>query len=181
MKNEKYYEIRNVIKSDKKGLNFYSDEINNSKTLEDIVFENGKIVLLGNPGVGKSKELENLFNLLWNKIEENGIIPFSINLKNFRSVINFEDLLAYKDWQNLPQIIFILDGLDEIAEIEDFLSAFEIFMNKHKLSNYKYVISCRTNIYEKYLVNISNFETFYLEDLSIEQSGSILKDRKSVV
>ena len=177
MKNEKYYEVRNIIKSDKKGLNLYFDEVDNSKTLEDIIFENNKIVLLGNPGIGKSEELENLFNVLWDKIDESGIIPFSINLKNFRSVNNFEDLLAYKDWQDLPQVIFILDGLDEIAEIEDFLSAFDIFMNKYKLSNFKYVISCRTNIYEKYLVNISNFETFYLEDLSIEQSGSILENK----
>lgn len=175
--NKNYYEPRHIIKSSKKTLNFYFDDNNNFKTLEDNIFENDKIVLLGNPGIGKSIELQNLFTSLWNKIDINGIVPFSINLKNFRPINKFEDLLGYHDWQSLPQIIFILDGLDEIAEISDFLSAFEIFINQHKLSNFKYVISCRTNIFEKYLVNISEFETFYLKDLNFEQSRSILKNK----
>lgn len=173
--NQNYYELRHVIKSnEKKSFNFYFENINEQKTLEDNIFEHDKIVLLGNPGIGKSTELKNLFDVLWSKIDLNGLVPFSINLKNFRPVNNFEDLLAYKNWKDLPQVIFILDGLDEIAEIEDFLSAFEIFMNQYKLANFKYVISCRTNIFEKYLVNIADFETFYLEDLTYEQSRSIL-------
>lgn len=175
--NENYYELRHVIKSDKKSLNFYFEESNNLKTLEESIYEHDKIVLLGNPGIGKSTELKKLFNSLWDKIDIKGAVPFSINLKNFRPIHNFEDLLLYEEWKDLPQIIFILDGLDEISEIEDFLSAFEVFINKNKLSNYKYVLSCRTNIYEKYLVNITNFETFFLEDLTIEQSQSILKKK----
>lgn len=178
--NDNYYELRHIVKSDKKSLNFYFDEISNFKTLEESIYEHDKIVLLGNPGIGKSTELKKLFDSLWNKIDTNGIVPFSINLKNFRPIHNFEDLLVYENWRTLPQIIFILDGLDEISEIEDFLSAFEVFINKNKLSNYKYVISCRTNIYEKYLVNISNFETFFLEDLSFEQSNSILKKKFNI-
>ncbi|RKR11686.1 hypothetical protein C8C82_3743 [Flavobacterium sp. 81] len=178
--NQNYYELRHVIKSNEKSFNFYLENINKQKTLEDNIFEHDKIVLLGNPGIGKSTELKNLFDGLWSKIDSNGLVPFSINLKNFRPVNNFEDLLAYKDWKTLPQIIFILDGLDEIAEIEDFLSAFEIFMNQHKLAKYKYVISCRTNIFEKYLINIANFETFYLEDLTFKQSSSILNRKFSI-
>lgn len=172
--NQNYYELRHVIKSNEKSFNFYFENINEQKTLEDNIFEYDKIVLLGNPGIGKSTELKNLFDVLWSKIDSNGLVPFSINLKNFRPVNNFEDLLAYKNWKDLSRVIFILDGLDEIAEIEDFLSAFEIFMNQYKLANFKYVISCRTNIFEKYLVNIADFETFYLEDLTYEQSSSIL-------
>ena len=175
--NENYYELRHIIKSDKRSVDFYFNDINNSITLEDSIFEHDKIVLLGNPGIGKSTELKNLFDLLWSKIDLNGIVPFKINLKNFRSINKFEDLLVYENWQTLPQIIFILDGLDEISEIEDFLSAFETFLNKYQLSNYKYVISCRTNIFEKYLVNISDFQTFYLADLTFEQSTSILRQK----
>lgn len=178
--NYNYYEPRYIIKSDKEKIDFYFNSSNNSKTLEDTIFEFDKIVLLGNPGIGKSTELEKLFDSLWDKIDGNGIVPFSINLKNFRKINNFEDLLIFKDWQSLSQIIFILDGLDEISEIEDFLSAFETFINKNKLSNYKYVISCRTNIFEKYLVNIPDFETFYLEDLSIGQSITLLKEKFAI-
>ncbi|MCL9803887.1 hypothetical protein NAT51_00010 [Flavobacterium amniphilum] len=179
MINQNYYEPRYIRKADKNSFVFW-DENNDLKMLKDYVFEYDKIILLGNPGIGKSKELNNLFNVLWSEIDETSLIPFLINLKNFRSINKFEDLLVYRDWENLSQIVFILDGLDEISEIEDFLSAFEIFINKHKTYAFKYIVSCRTNIYEKYLVNISNFETFYLEDLTIRQTESLLLNKYDI-
>ncbi|MFC7774629.1 NACHT domain-containing protein [Flavobacterium sp. GCM10027622] len=175
-----YYVPRFIKKSDKNSFAFFSDDISDFKTLEDYLFEYDKIILLGNPGIGKSKELKNLFDILWSKIDETSLVPFLINLKNFRSVNKFEDLLAYEDWKKLSQIVFILDGLDEISEIQDFLSAFEVFINNHQTYNFKYVISCRTNISEKYLINISNFETFYLEDLTLGQTESLLLNKYDI-
>lgn len=175
-----YYEKRYISKTNKNSVEIFFDAKNNSKTLKEYIFEFDKIILLGNPGIGKTKELEKLFDDLWVEKEENGLIPFLINLKNFRKANKFEDLISYKDWIRLPNIIFILDGLDEIAEITDFLSAFEIFISQNKSSNIKYVLSCRTNIYNKYLINISDFETFYLENLTIEQDKSILKNEYEI-
>lgn len=180
MGNTNYYEPRNVNQSQGHTTNWFGQE-KNDKTLFDVIFEYNKIVLLGNPGIGKTMELEILFEKLWNEKDVRGIIPFSINLKNFRKINKFEDLIIFSNWKSLPRIIFILDGLDEIAEIQDFISAFEIFISQNKKLNISYIISCRTNIYEKYLVNISNFESFYLQELTVEQSASLLFNKYGVV
>lgn len=80
----------------------------------------------------------------------------------------------------LPVITFILDGLDEIAEIQDFVSEMENFIKKrNEDKNINVVISCRTNIYEKYLVKISGFKYFYLEGLTDKQINNILEKRMS--
>ncbi|MBF4518950.1 hypothetical protein IRZ71_21550 [Flavobacterium sp. ANB] len=179
MENTNYYEPRYVNKSQGHTTNWFG-EAKDDKTLFDAVFTESKIVLLGNPGVGKTKELEMLFQNLWKSKETTGLIPFSINLKNFRKINKFEDLITYKNWKALPKTIFILDGLDEIAEIHDFVSAFELFVSQNKKLNIGYVISCRTNIYEKYLVNIANFESFYLQDLSEDQAASLLVNKFGV-
>ena len=180
MINKEYYEPRYIRNANSKYFDYLFDDSINKKTLFDNVFNHDKIILLGNAGIGKSTELNELFKNLWNKIELTGLVAFSINLKNFRSNNKFEDIIPKDNWEKFPQIIFILDGLDEISNIEDFISAFETFISKKKNSNYKYVLSCRTNIYEKHLVNISNFETFYLEDLDVVQSKSILLNKHDI-
>lgn len=179
MQDENYYEPRYVSQSLSNTTNWFYDNTD-KRTLLDAVFEYDKIVLLGNPGIGKTKELNILFEKLWEEKEMTGRIPFSVNLKNFRKINKFEDLIIYPDWKTLSSIIFILDGLDEISEIQDFISAFELFISQNIQLNIKYIISCRTNIYEKYLVNISDFESFHLEDLSFEQSVSLLLNKYGV-
>jgi hypothetical protein len=181
MKDIDYYEPRYLRKTNEKSIDFFFETKNNTRTLKESIFEFDKVILLGNPGIGKTKELEKLFDNLWDEKDTSGLIPFSINLKNFRKTNNFEDLIPYKNWaKDFPEIIFILDGLDEIAEIPDFLSAFETFITQNKLINIKYVLSCRTNIYDKYLVNIPNFETFFLDDLTPQQDESILKNKYGI-
>ncbi|MFN4149505.1 MAG: NACHT domain-containing protein [Candidatus Sericytochromatia bacterium] len=175
--NVDYYEPRYISQTNNSLANSWFNGSKKSNILKEVIFDKDKIVLLGNPGIGKSKELERLFADLWKEKDKNGLIPFSISLKNFRKSNKFEDLIIYPEWKSLSSIIFILDGLDEIAEIQDFISAFEVFISQNKLLNIKYVISCRTNIYEKFLVNIPNFDTFYLDDLVYEQSKSLLKNK----
>jgi len=175
-----FYENRSIQSTENKSSSFFLEELVGGNSLIKSVSENDKIILLGNPGIGKTTELLNLFDELWDKISENGLFPFFINLKNFRSINKFEDLIANSNWRNFSQIIFILDGLDETSDIEDFISALELFINKNKNSNYKFVLSCRTNIYNKYLINISNFKCFYLDELSFKQSESILFNKYNI-
>lgn len=148
--------------------------------IKDILDSKDKIVLLGNPGVGKTKELENLFKNLWLEKKNTELIPFFLYIKNFRNNDNIDKLIKYKEWENLDTICFIIDGLDEIPDIQDFISELELFLEKNDDRNIKVVISCRTNIYEKYLVKIEGFEYFYLENLRDKQIASILKNNFNI-
>ncbi|WP_241279590.1 NACHT domain-containing protein [Chryseobacterium cucumeris] len=173
-----YYEQR-YIKTPKSSLEIQLIDEQSKNTLSDILAQNNRIVLLGNPGIGKSTELNILFNLLEEKKEDDLNFPFRIDLKNFRAVSKFEDLIHLKKWEELPCTTFILDGLDEIAVIQDFISELESFLSKNEDKNVNVVISCRTNIYEKYLINISGFKYFYLDGLTDRQINNILEKRIS--
>ena len=172
-----FYEHRYISKNDSDSRSLFFLEDSDRITLKNTVFEHDKIVLLGSPGIGKTTELKNLFNELWKEKDQNGLIPFYINLKYFRKTSRFEDLITFKDWIKLPKVVFILDGMDEIADIQDFVSELELFISKKNSLSIKYVISCRTNIYEKYLVKISGFQTFFLKNLNRYQINSILEKK----
>lgn len=172
-----FYEKRYISKNENDSLNLFLIDENENTTLHQAIFEHDKIVLLGSPGIGKTTELRNLFDNLWDKKEDTGLIPFFLNIKYFRNTSRFEDLIPFKDWRKLQNVIFILDGLDEIADIQDFVSELELFISKNRDFQLKYVVSCRTNIYEKYLIKISDFETFFIKNLNQNQINSLLKKR----
>lgn len=174
MKNS-YYEPRYISNKPNNSYTFSYFEEEKSETLLDISRNNSKIVLLGNPGIGKTTELKNLFEQLWDSRLETDNFPFYINIKNFRKNSNFEELIPLKEWEELPITTFILDGLDEIAEIQDFISALELFIVKNNEKTIKIVLSCRTNIYEKYLIKIAEFKYYFLENLREFQITNILK------
>lgn len=150
------------------------------KTLEQFLQEKKRIVLLGNAGIGKTTELKYLFDSLWDKRKEQRNFPFFITLKNFRETSTFEDLIPLKEWKELPIITFILDGLDEIANIQDFISELELFLNNSKKYTINVVISCRTNIYEKYIAKIDNFEYVFLEELSEFQINNLFEKENGI-
>ncbi|PHS10005.1 MAG: hypothetical protein COA88_02960 [Kordia sp.] len=177
---KEYYETRYISKTnDKSNRSFFFDS-DNRILLKDEILVKDKIVLLGNPGMGKTTELNNLFESLWQVKDDTGLIPFHIDLKYFRKTNKFEDLIKYNDWKELPSILFILDGLDEIESLQDFISEFEIFTSTHSDLKIKYVVSCRTNIYEKHLITISGFETYFLDSLGFHQAKSVLYEKYSI-
>lgn len=176
--NMDYYELR-YIESDAKDSDTFSlfDEIEGRKTLYDFIQRNDKTFLLGNPGIGKTTELKYVFERIWEEIDEKQIIPFFINIRTFRRTSTLENLIPSEDWLELPAVVFVFDGLDEIADIQDFVSELENFIIKYRHLNIKYLISCRTNIYEKYLIKIENFEIVYLKYLSVGQIENILQEK----
>ena len=165
------YEKRYIRREE---INYFTINEEN-KTLEHFLGEKSRVVLLGNAGIGKTTELKYLFASLWDKREEQQNFPFFITLKNFRGTSTFEDLIPLKEWRELPIITFILDGLDEIANIQDFISSLELFLNQYKEYKINVVISCRTNIYEKYIAKIDNFEYVFLEGLSELQINNVFE------
>jgi hypothetical protein len=171
--------IKGKIDKDIFDINFFLDKKKDQKELIDIVLEKNNIVLLGNPGIGKTKELEFLFKTLWGKKNELEIIPFFINIKNFNKSVNFEYLIKYSDWKSFERLCFIIDGLDEIPYPQDFISALLLFLQNNN-ENVKIIISCRTNIYEKYLIKIDDFKYYYLDGLNDFQIKNILKNNFDV-
>jgi len=161
-------------------ISFWLEDKEQGAKLKDIITNKDRIVLLGNPGIGKTKELENLFKSLWNEKDKTELVPFFLNIKIFKNNNSFEELIKYDDWQNLDGICFIIDGLDEIPDIESFLSALELFLERNDEKNIKIIVSCRTNIYEKFSVRIEDSEYFYLQNLTDKQIRRLLSTNFNV-
>lgn len=144
----------------------------------DITNTNEKIIILGNPGLGKTTELKQFALSKWKEGEQHGRIPIYRNLKNFTASDTIQGLLPHEFNPNgLYYLIF--DGLDEIANIQDFASKFSNFIldSKSKLLNFKYILSCRTNIYESVVHDIEGFEVYYLAYLQYNEAIVLLKSK----
>lgn len=147
----------------------------NKSTLETILETNNKIVLLGNPGLGKTTELSQFALNQWKTGEQTDFTPIFIDLKNFTITNEILDFLP-KEFSDLPLVYLILDGLDEIADIEDFKSKLLNFINyETKGKRIKYIISCRTNVYEKLVYDIEGFKAIRLEPLDYYSGLELLK------
>ncbi|MDO8316002.1 MAG: hypothetical protein Q7T12_00570 [Flavobacterium sp.] len=178
IKNEKGIIQREIFSSDKNQNNLISSFLGNTvldDTLEKCIEIENKVILLGNPGLGKTTELKRLaINLLNNA--ENKQIPIYRNLKIFTSSHNIESLL-FENWESYKNLIFIFDGIDEIQNIQDFNSKLETFiyyLNTNEIE-FKFILSCRTNVYESLIKNISDFKVYYLRDLYYHESINLLK------
>jgi len=135
---------------------------------EQLNLSNFGVVVLGNPGSGKSHELRDFAIELWeNRDIKNNIPKFRI-LKNFISESNFSDLLP-KNYKKISNLTIILDGIDEIHDITSFATKFRFFLydNQEHIesSNLKFIVSCRTNIYHNHIKNIEGFDVCFLNEI----------------
>lgn len=133
------------------------------------------LVLLGNPGMGKSTELSELAIRTWSIRNQTGWVPFYRNVKDFLSENQLEDLLP-ANWMVIPKLLILLDGLDEVEFGPIFRTRLEQFIQKYR-SGYdlKIILSCRTNIYDHVIKDIARFKCFELEPLEMEVAMAYLK------
>ena len=131
---------------------YYLPNAGKQTILSEIYANDTGLILLGNPGFGKTSELKQLAAELWNRKDELYIIPFFRSIKNFTMSSSIEDFLP-AEFKSIPRQIIIFDGVDEIENIIDFSSKLRIFINDFRYlfenKNIRLVISCRTNIYKK--------------------------------
>jgi hypothetical protein len=153
---------------------FAFDQDFERQTLEELLSKESKIVVLGEPGVGKTFELMGLFDSLWENKESKDSVPFFISLKKYHVSFNFEDLIPYQNWKELSSVTFILDGLDETAYPHDFISVLDVFINKYRNKNLKFIISSRTNIYLNNQLNLDSFKPYKLEALDLDEINRII-------
>ncbi|MBL7789017.1 MAG: hypothetical protein JNL75_04195 [Chitinophagales bacterium] len=149
----------------------------NLKSLKTSLIDYDKIALLGDPGIGKTNELYATAKELWETKKETGIIPIFIDLKDYIYSKPFESLIKYSDWKKFSQLVFFIDGLDEVERIIEFKKQLERFIEENP--KHKYVISCRTNIYDKYLINLTGFKIASLPELTYSQALKVLNNELS--
>jgi len=152
-----------------------SDLIHSVKTLIDDDKIDG-LVLLGNPGLGKSVELRELALHYWDHRDSEKWVPFYRSINNFTFNEYISDRLP-KEWKYVKQMLFIFDGLDEISYANEFKSKLQNFILENKSENIKikFVLSCRTNIYENVIKDISNFSTCFLNPIEYNKALDFLR------
>ncbi|WP_323786985.1 hypothetical protein [Psychroserpens sp.] len=173
------YIPRSLIKERKakKSHRYLYHEEDDSDNLISIVKDNilksknDGLALLGNPGLGKSVELAELAQYFWENREETNTIPFYRVINSFTIDSKISDFLP-KDWDKIPNLLIILDGLDEISYINEFKAKLQNFIsnNKDEFQNIYFVLSCRTNIYENIVKGIPKFECFFLDSISYQSA-----------
>ncbi len=160
---DQYHIKRSLRESQKRKHEFYMSTSNQKTLLSELESKKG-IILLGNPGYGKTSELKQLAAELWNKREITNIIPFFKTLKNFTMSSQIENFLP-PNFKLIPRLAIIFDGVDEIENITDFSSKLRNFISENKGSfdnkSLSLTISCRTNIYKKYIKTIHDLDIYF--------------------
>nr|WP_294675601.1 hypothetical protein [uncultured Fluviicola sp.] len=161
--------------------NFESDDLyfsfeEKNFNIHEIINKNTGIAIIGNPGSGKSTEILNLAYSLWED-HSNDLIPVFRKMNNFTSSDSIHDYLNFDLISEFSNLMFILDGIDEIVEVNDFISKLQTFIREHNLRNrnYKYLISCRSNIFNDFSSQLNGLETYKLSELKLNQSQKLLE------
>ncbi|GGB64230.1 hypothetical protein GCM10007424_00100 [Flavobacterium suaedae] len=78
-------------------------------------------------------------------------------------------------------LVIILDGVDEVENITDFTNKLRAYIDEHetKLKKYKirFIISCRTNVYRKYIKQVAAFNEYYLNEVAFSQAAPFLFEK----
>lgn len=151
-------------------------------TLIELIKIENKIALLGEAGLGKTKELVNLAVEL-----SPDSIPFypvliKLNLYTDREI---KDYIPEIDQIDQPALVVCLDGLDEVqtGTFEMVSRKIKTFANDYPLA--KIVVSCRSTFYtthleEKGLGTLQGFKSYYLANLNNHNIQTYLDHKLSV-
>ena len=128
----------------------------NLATLEDLK-KFGCLILIGEPGIGKSTEIEYLYHTTREEVGEDHTLW--INLKNVMTPDSFINWLLndprYKKWsENNEPLYLFLDSFDEgTFSFPRFANAFSTLLtdNRENIPNLYLRISCRTALWPSYM------------------------------
>lgn len=138
------------------------------------------IVLLGNPGTGKTSELRHIALSMWSNREKDDVTPYYTSLKNFNSLSTIESILP-ENYRHLSYLVVILDGMDEVDKIANFRNKLEEFIDRRKPTEknnaLKFIISCRTSIYHKTAKDLNGFTLVYMNPIVESQAIRFLHNK----
>jgi len=138
--------------------------------------ESNGFVILGNPGTGKSVELREAALFFWKNRNIDGLVPFYRPINSFIYSSAITDYLP-KEWKNIPHLLIILDGLDEISHSLEFKTKLDKFLLENPDANVKFVLSCRTNIYENVIKGLGDFICYELDEILPSQAIEYLNKK----
>jgi len=154
----------NEVESDFIERKFYFDEINTNLDISEILREKSNILILGEPGYGKTYSVKKmLFEITTTKEEEFiNKIPVFLNLsvygekyssiidgivQLFQNYINDIKQIHLSKYLKEGKLIIILDGLDEVKleHYECCIDDIKVLMQHNPLN--QFIITCRENVY----------------------------------
>ena len=160
-------------------LNSEVKEMISFVSFKEVILKSDKnIIIFGSPGSGKSLLIYKLFHTLYGleqktekemiKIQKKiGAIPIIINLKNcitdsLENIIR-ERLNDFNLFSKKTNLIYLLDGLDELNESDVDKSLYYLSELESNTNTKKIIITCRTgsfnqNIVKKYISKIEEFK-----------------------
>ena len=163
IKNTHY--INRKLKTNKFSFSF------EDKTLLELIADNQIILLLGEPGSGKTTELINISNYFEENILQLAITPIFISLATVKSFESIEDLFP-TEWKSNKKIVLLLDALDEFEFKSQLSRELENLLEIKDIS-FKIVVSSRTYAYGNEMKSLEP-SVFYLNNLNNEQSFELL-------
>ena len=105
--------------------------------------------------MGKTEELK---KVAFDVLKDSTYLSKYFKINNFTNQDSISDFLNYKIFKEYDEVLFVLDGIDEIPNPKGFLSKLDDFITKLKNSErkHKFLVSCRTNIYSSKSLISSN-------------------------
>lgn len=144
----------------------------NTTLVSKIVEENGKLVILGEPGLGKSTVLRHL--MYEYAAQSDKPLPLLIELKNYRHEINrLEDHINsyYKitiDKLKTQNVIFLLDGFNELPPSEQVELYIDLDTVLSDFSKSRFIVTSRKVSYPEDLRDWSTCEVLGLEEDKVQ-------------
>lgn len=172
---DEFYEPRLLSFEDNNPNYIHLNELS-KLSLEEIARDEDKIVLLGSPGIGKSSELKHFALSIWKEGEQDSYVPIYRNLRTFTSAHTFDNYLP-KEWLSLDKIYLILDGIDEIANQEDFISKLDSFLVNNLNKRIKIILSIRRTVFDNLKNSLSSYKTYELSGLSPTACLKLFKNK----
>lgn len=165
-----YFDAKNI---DRSGPSILIERLDDTYTILSSIKEGKDLMLLGNPGLGKTIELSHTALALK---ESGNYIPVFKLLKNYTKDQSLKEFLGFELIKDSDNFVFILDGIDETPDFKNFGAKLNSFKTMLKAENKKaqFVISCRTSVYSSQLI-FDSFEHCYLSELKYSECKALLE------
>ena len=173
------FEIQDNLRIKRMLNKIENENIFNEEEIEEILSNDNKIILLSDAGSGKTEECKYIVNKL-NTYINNFAFYNKLNIYCGESI----EQLIPKEYNGVDKenIIFILDGFDEIA-IEyrrKFIINLESFCNKNRGT--KVILTSRSNFYNSKNNSqggtIEGFNEYFIEGVNKESINGLLKENE---